>query len=83
MARKKSERTKPKLIIKFEEVEVSHEEQMKTVFQFFELMLEGYQDMELRGEKLDEDTKKKVDRAMPLLPVIKRVIKDYEKKEYE
>lgn len=72
---------KSKLRIKFEEGEVSHEEQMKAIFQFFELMLEGYQDMELRGVSLDEDTKKKVDSAMPILPIIKRVIRNYEKKE--
>ncbi len=81
MATKKSKRTEPNLRIFFEESEPTKEETVNCLLELMGVMLEGYQEMVDRGIKLDEDTKQKVDSSMPLLPVIKRVIKDYKKKE--
>lgn len=62
------------VIIRFQEGEPSQEEQTRALFEFMDVILEGYKNLLERDDtSLTEEDKNKVRDCLPLLPYIKRI----------
>ena len=67
-------RKKLNVIVRFQEGEPSQEEQTKALFEFMDVVLEGYKTLlEKNHEALTEEDKNNIKDCLPLLPCIKRI----------